>query len=232
MAKSLFLLLFATVFFSLSAKADSVPLTINNGGSITSGGVYVGPYNFTSDGQSLQLVCDTFQNDVSPPETWTANITTIGGGTGLFGTTSSTHYQEGAWLVQQMFANLTNTQTVTDIQWAIWDIFDLGTCNTGVSNCDPYGNPGDQSGIAGWIAAAGTTSLGGNYSNVVIYTPASGWPGNDGVPQEYIGIVSTPEPGTVSLMLIGLGSLGLMMVIRKRSAKALAQARLTHRSLS
>ena len=103
MTKTLLLLLFVTALFSPSAKADTVSLTINNGGSITSGGVYVGPYNFTSNGQSLQLVCDTFQNDVYPPETWTANITTIGGGTGLFGSTSSTQYQEGAWLVQQMF---------------------------------------------------------------------------------------------------------------------------------
>src|SRR4029077_12943974 len=184
MTKTLLLLLFVTVLFSPSAKADTVSLTINNGGSITSGGVYVGPYNFTSNGQSLQLVCNTFQNDVYPPETWTANITTIGGGTGLFGSTSSTQYQEGAWLVQQMFGNLSNKETVADIQWAIWDIFDPGTCGTGVSNCDPYGNPGDQSGIAGWIAAAGTSSSGGNYSNVVIYTPQSGWPANDGLPQE------------------------------------------------
>src|ERR1700693_2323913 len=106
MTKTLLLLLFATVFFSLSAKADTVSLTINNGGSITSGGVYVGPYNFAAGGQSLQLVCDTFQNDVDPPETWTANSTTIGGGTGLFGSTSSTQYQQAAWLAQQMFANL------------------------------------------------------------------------------------------------------------------------------
>ena len=224
MTKTLLLLLFVTVLFSPSAEADTVSLTINNGGSITSGGVYVGPYNFTSDGQSLQLVCDTFQNDVYPLETWTASITTIGSGTGLFGSTSSTQYQEGAWLGQEMFGNLSNKQTVADIQWAIWDIFDTGTCGTGVSNCDPYGNPGDQSGIAGWITAAGTSSSSGNYSNVVIYTPQSGWPANDGLPQEYIGIVSTPEPDTVSLMLIGFASLGLMMVMRKRPAKLPAQA--------
>jgi PEP-CTERM motif-containing protein len=214
MAKTLLLLLFVTVFFSLSAKADSVSLTINNGGSITSGGVYVGPYNFTSGGQSLQLVCDTFQNDVYPPETWTANMTMLGAGTGLFGSTGSTQYQDAGWLVQQMFGSLSNKQTVTDIQWAIWDIFDPGTCNTGVSNCDPYGNPGDHSSIAWWIATAGKSSVGGNYSNVVIYTPQSGWPSNDGIPQEYIGTV--PEPSTVSLVLIGLAALGLMLVIPKR----------------
>jgi hypothetical protein len=210
------MLLFVTVLFSPSAKADSVPLTIDNGGSIVSGGVYVGPYNFTSNGQSLQLVCDTFENEVYPPESWTANVTTAGSGTGLFGSTSSAQYQESAWLVQHMFANLGSSQTVADIQWAVWDIFDPGTCGTGVSNCDPYGNPGDQSSIAGWVTAAELDSAGGNYSNVVIYTPQSGWPPGYGVPQEYIGIVSAPEPGTVSLMLIGLGSLGLMMVMRKR----------------
>jgi hypothetical protein len=217
MKKTLLLLLFAIVFFAPSVKADSVPLTINNGGSIISGGVYAGPYNFTSDGQSLQLVCDTFENEVYPPESWVASTSTVGTGTGLFGSTSSAQYQQSAWLVQKMFANLGNAQTVADIQWAVWDIFDPGTCGTGVSNCDPYGNPGDQSNIAGWISAAETNSAGGNYSDVMIYTPQSGWPANDGVPQEYLGIVSTPEPGTVSLMLIGLGALGLMTVMRKRA---------------
>lgn len=219
MTKTLFLFLFAIVLFSQSAKADSVSLTINNGGLITSGGVYVGPYNFTSGGQSLQLVCDTFKNDVYPPETWTANVATMGSGSGLFGSTSSAQYQESAWLVQQMFANLGNSTTVADIQWALWDIFDPGTCTNGVSNCDPYGTPGDQSGITGWVTSAENpiNYASGNYSNVVIYTPVSGWPVGDGPPQEYIGIVSTPEPSTSSLTLIGIGLTALIIALRKRS---------------
>jgi PEP-CTERM motif len=36
--------------------------------------------------------------------------------------------------------------------------------------------------------------------------------------------VTTPEPGTVGLMLTGLGLLGLMMVIRKRTAKSCLRA--------
>ncbi len=205
-----------------TAHANSLSLTIDNGGSIVSGGVYVGPYNFTtSGGQSLQLVCDTFENEVYPPESWTANVTTLGSGTGLFGSTTSIQYQESAWLVQQMFANLGNAQTVADIQWALWDIFDPG-----VSSSDPYGTPSDPTGIQNWYNAATLSSnyASGNYSDVLIYTPASGWPSGDGVPQEYIGIVSTPEPGTISLMLIGLASLGLMMVMRKRISPRQAQS--------
>ena len=201
----------------VTAHADTI--TVNDGGSIVSGGVYVGPYDFTtSGGQSLKLVCDTFENEVYPPETWTAAVTTVGSGSGLFGSTTSTQYQESAWLVQKMFANLGNTQTVADIQWALWDIFDPGTCGTGVSNCDPYGTPSDQAGIQIWLndVQVDKDYVGGNYSNVLIYTPTSGWPSGDGMPQEYIGIVTAPEPGTLSLMLIGLGSLGLMMVMRKR----------------
>jgi hypothetical protein len=213
------------------ASADPVTLTIQNGGNIVSGGVYVGPYNFTtSTGQSLQLICDTFQNDVNPPETWNANTTTLSNLSGtLFGNPSSSlysaqfsiQYQEVAWLAQQMFANLSNMTTVADIQWAIWDIFDPNptpTCNY-ISNCDPYlsyGPPLDTAGINTWLANAQNPSnyANGNYSNVVIYTPTSGWPGYpNNVPQEYIGIV--PEPGSILLMSTGLIAL---FVFRRRLA--------------
>lgn len=37
-------------------------------------------------------------------------------------------------------------------------------------------------------------------------------------------VTPTPEPGTISLMLTGLGLLGLMVVIRNRKAQGIAQA--------
>ena len=200
-----------------TASADTVSLTINNGGSLTDGGVYVGPYNFTSNGQSLQLICDIFENEVYPPETWTATTQTIGGGgTGLLGSTNSTIYLELGYLAENLFS-ASNAETIRDIQWAIWDLFDPGSCGTGISNCDPYGNPSDPTGINNWLAAAqipanyGTAA---DYSNLVIYTPTSGWPNYpQDVPQEYIGRV--PEPGT--LLLIGCGLFSLMALRRRLS---------------
>lgn len=199
-----------------TAHANSINLTIDNGGLIVDGGVYVGPYNFTtSTGQSLQLICDTFENEVYPPESWTANVTTVvgsGTGTGISGlSTSSTQYEEIAWLAQQMFAN-SNPTIVAEIQWALWDILDPTA-----STSDPYGTPSNPGAIQWWLTAATTSSnyANGNYSDVLIYTPTS-WPSTYTEPQEYIGIVNAPEPGTFSLMLVGLGSLGLMMVMRKR----------------
>jgi len=109
------------------ASADSVSLTLNNGGSDVMGGVYVGPYNFTNtgNGQSLQLICDDFKDEVYVGESWKATTTTVSSLNNVM-FTGSTQYQEIAWLVGQMDANLGNAQTVGDIQWAIWDIFDPG----------------------------------------------------------------------------------------------------------
>ena len=207
-----------------TASADSVSLTINNGGSLTDGGVYVGPYNFTSNGQSLQLICDIFKNEVYPPETWTASMGTIGGsGTGLLGSLNSTIYLEVGYLAEQLFS-APNAQTVTDIQWAIWDLSDQScTGGTGVSNCDPYGTPSnpngnaaDPKGINGWLTAAQNSANYGtaaNYSNLVIYTPTTGWPAGDGVPQEYIGRVSEPS----ALLMLGAGLTGLILMRRRIS---------------
>jgi len=217
---SLILLLLAA---AATASADTVSLTINNGGSLTDGGVYVGPYNFTtSGGQSLQLICDIFENEVYPPETWTASMGTIGGsGTGLLGSLNSTIYLEVGYLAENLFS-ATNSQTIKDIQWAIWDLMNAGTCGT-VSNCDPYGTPSnpngnasDPLGINGWLAAAQNPANYGtaaDYSNLVVYTPVGDWPPADGVPQEYIGTV--PEPGT--LLLIGFGMFSLIALRRRLS---------------
>lgn len=218
-----------------SLRASEI-LTINNGGSNTMGGVYVGPYNLTLtiNGKSspVQLICDDAMDDVHPPgEYWdvtTENYSNLPASLngalfpkGNVNAPNVTGYQEVGYLAEQMFANLSNATEVGELQWAIWDLFDPGTCGTGISNCDPFGplTIGQQSNIYTFLGDAAADYAKGNYSNLTIYTPVAGTqvPTGDGPPQEYIG--KAAEPSTLVLLsIVCLGVLGLGMRRRLQTA--------------
>lgn len=216
--KSIIVAIALTALLCLSgvaARADSLKLV--DGGTDVMGGVYVGPYNFTGTiaGQtgSFQLVCDDFSDEVYPGESWNVNVSTFPSLSNVeFSGTKQ--YEEVGWLLQQMNKNLGNAQTVGDIQWAVWDVFDAG-----VSSHDPYGSISstNQSNINDWLSLAESNYAGGNYSSVSIFTPVKGSqkPYWDGPPQEYIGITSTPEPGTLALIA---GGLLFLVTFRRRLA--------------
>jgi len=199
------------VALAASAGASADSLTLVNGGSDVMGGVYVGPYNFqgTLGGQTatFQLICDDFTHDVYSGESWNVLDSSFPALTNAkFAPASS--YEEVGWLTQQMFQNLSNSQTVGEIQWAIWDIFDA----TASSN-DPYGSltSSEDTQINYWLGQAAANYASGNYSDLEVYTPVSGSqnPVADGEPQEYIGLTPTPEPGAFLLVGIGLCFIGV-----------------------
>jgi hypothetical protein len=212
-----FFVLVALLIGSATLSANTLPVVFNNGGSNAMGGVYVGPYNLTVGGQSMQLVCDDFLSTVVNGETWTA-VTSTYPSLSNVKFSGLVQYEEIGYLVQQMFANITNPTVVGYISWAIWDIFDPG-----VSSHDPFGTltSTQQAQIGNWLTNATNNYSTGNYSNLVVYTPVAGsqLPFNAGPPQEYIGIIPAPEPSTVLLLAFGLAGLLILGYSKKMKVR-------------
>jgi len=200
-----------------NASAGTVGLDLNNGGSNVMGGVYVGGYNFTltngSQQTQVQLVCDDFKDDVYPGESWNANTSTFPSLSNVMfkGSNETQSYEEVGWLMQQMYspANIGNAETVGDLQWAIWDVFDPG-----VSGNDPWGtiSTADQNNINSWLAKAqanygSAAALAWDQQNLSIYTPSQLGAGE---PQEYFGVdIPMPEPMTLWSLLIVLAAIAV-----------------------
>lgn len=191
---SLLLTLFVT---SWTASADTVKL-IGAGNTVWSG-VYAGPYSATLNGNSISMICLSFDRHVSINQEWQAAVnplTASGVANGLYGTQADalTKYQRAAWLLDQISVH---QNEAGDIHGAIWNIF-----NPGVSP--------DTGGSNAWLSVAQSQSFANyDFSKFRILTPSDRTAAG---PQE--NLTTVPEPAT--MFLLGTGLAGAAAAARRK----------------
>jgi hypothetical protein len=212
------LFVFGMLIATMTASAQTVTMNFISGEGNNSGGVYVFPYYFTinSGTHTNSLMCDTFNNEISNGESWSAtilsvaNLTVSNVGTTEFGSSGVQTYLEACHLYQEELAayNSNNSDPEGLYNWAVWDLF-TGT--------DPSGSrlsSGDETTVQGYLSAAealGPSLDPSQFAGMYIITPTNNMAGG---PQEFFGICSVPEPGT--LALVGIGIMGMVAFVRRR----------------
>ena len=224
----------------------------NLNGVLVSAGEYISPYAGTLGGTAVTLFCDDFNDDVPVPSTYNVNISAPNGSLSntRFGTTNynaaypsgTALYEEIAWLFTQMMGSGQTQANQIGMQEAVWHM----TASTpGSVSTTSLSNTGSNLTYLQWITDAAsdysktvngfatpdythwmilsdvaiqtTKTVGTGYQGLFAYYTANGTP-----PIVTTQTGAVPEPGTVSMLTIGLG---LMLAgLKKRRSGTTAAA--------
>jgi hypothetical protein len=198
------------LFNSLNVYADSVTVTLESTGGVTSGPGYVYPYYFSVDGSSAwtPLMCMSFTNDIGFGETWMATTVPIQG---------NLQYEEAAYIFSLANAPGATETDIINAQWANWQLFDPDDPN--LLSQEP-----SQSDVASLLTQAAlfaqdnpNSSLFSKYSVFAPEEVNGSWPAGYGEPQF---LIDDPAPEPSSLILFGSGLLGLAGFLCRRRRNA------------
>ena len=196
------IVLFVLVLVAMSAGTALANSTVNmqlvSVSANNAGGVNTYPYFFSINGHApVALICDTYDNEVNVGECWQANVVGLLSGKGLFGNQLMDYKAAGL-----IFKSILNgTLNVNVGNFAIWGLF-----STNAQNNSFFQSSGAAALEQQYLALA-ANAPNSAFSGLVLYTPIGGTQSANGMPQEYIGYSSVPEPTTLTLFGTGLVSL-------------------------
>ena len=205
-------LIISALLLSGAAFADStVSMAFIGPGGNNGGGVYTYPYNFSINGGApTSLICDAFDNEVVSGETWTANMSSLLSGNGLWGN-QLTDYKAAGLIFEGILSGSINATTGN---WAIWGLFSSNAQGNAF-----FKNSGAATMDSQYLAAA-AIAPDSAFNGLVLYTPIAGSQSWGGTPQEYIGYnpcYSAAEPGSMLLCGIAFVAIGMGLFGKFRS---------------